>query len=211
MSEDYDKFSYDHYNYVNQVFGDIEVRTLLHEIYKTDKNKHLDFVYGNIEEDGSGFEVGNDSFHHYLMNTHTGEKICSTTAPTMNKLVQNTNRDVNDTLCQSYSLMTYMGTPNKTHHTQRKTRQMEIIHMYRDILKNKEFIQEFKNIIKRSIKGKKTPVGNQPEWKEYKHHKIKKEYWEVFKINNIDFIERIHNTLNDWERFGYNYFIGNNW
>ena len=71
MSEDYDKFSYDHYNYVNQVFGDIEVRTLLHEIYKTDKNKHLDFVYGNIEEDGSGFEVGNDSFHHYLMNTHT--------------------------------------------------------------------------------------------------------------------------------------------
>ena len=211
MSEDYDKFSYDHYNYVNQVFGDIQVRTLLHEIYKTDKNKHLDFVYGSIEEHGSGFEVGNDSFHHYLRNTHTGEKICSITAPTMNKLVQNTNRDVNDTLCQSYSLMTYMGRPNKRHHMQRKTRQMEIIDMYRDILKNKEFIQEFKNIIKLSIKGKKTPLGNQPEWKEYKHHKNQKEYWEVFKINNIDFIERIHNTLNDWERFGYNYFIGSNW
>jgi len=196
-------FGLDHYNYINQVFGDEEVRKIIHKLYKTSKNKDLVFEHGPVSE-GDGFIVSDDSIHHYLRNTKTKEKICSATAPTQKELVQNTIRDTNDTLCQSYSIMTYLGIPIETHHTQLKKRQQKMVDMYKRILANEKFEPELITIIKNRIKG---PKKKPPLWKE--HYDAGDDDWKQFDVNTPEeFIAHINKTLDDWKSFGFAYFIG---
>lgn len=68
--------------------------------------------------------------HHFLVEINTRKEVCS---------ISNKHQDLsinkNDTLCQSYSPLSY----NKEINTDRKERQIDMIKLYRRIVKNKKF------------------------------------------------------------------------
>ena len=205
------KFSYRHYNYINQIFGDEKIRNMI------DKLK-LPSPYDNPKKDWK-FDVVEHSTqgsHHILQNKkNEKEKICS-----VDLGFQNVCHNVYDNLCQSYSILekfdslTSKYTPIKwkwkkdydgkmralprdyTHANQIARRyhkiQMDMINISRTILqtiKEKETLfNEFKEII--STQKSEWKAGN------LTHESV----------NTI--IENIEKTLNEWETYGYIYFIG---
>ena len=90
-------FSKKHYTYINQIFGDATVRKIIEEEYPTT----WEFKVAK-----AGPEFGN-SFHHTVRDREQPDLfICSGEDG-----VQDLNKNVNDTLCQSYSLMNYFEIP----------------------------------------------------------------------------------------------------
>ena len=140
-------FSKKHYTYINQIFGDASVRRIIEEEYPTT----WEFKVAK-----AGPEFGN-SFHHTVRDREDPQLIvCSGVDG-----VQDLNKNVNDTLCQSYSLMNYFEIP--LHSSEKKgiqkkiyqeQNQMAMIQMYRDILngtlENYEDI-DFKELITNEI------------------------------------------------------------
>lgn len=90
-------FSFEHLTYINQFFGDLSVRQIIDEVYKKKK-----YAFG-VEETGDEFE---HSHHHFVINKRSKQVVCS-----VNQGDQDLNINKNDTLCQSYSLLTYFGIP----------------------------------------------------------------------------------------------------
>lgn len=181
-------FSRAHMSYINQIFGDQTVRDVIKEIFKLPGTLI-------VEDGGPDFM---DSNHHAFM-THKGKKICSVALG-----YQNLNVDINDTLCQSYSLMTYLNTPfdmtpSKTATIATKySRQMAMIKMYRTILNNPQFIKVFSNEI--------VFEENNKLWTDSVNHK--KEFFMIKKFKNAaPIIKNIHRVLNIWEDYGWCYFI----
>ena len=173
-------FSFNHYTYINQIFGDQTVRQIITEVFP---NKLLKF---DVEETNENFE---NSHHHILIKNKTNEIICS-----VNSGFQNLNVNKNDTLCQSYSLLTYF---NKNIDESQRQRQMDMIKLYRRIIKNKKFLLEFKNII---------IPENTNIWIDYSiSTNTDKKYIEM---NKRRIISKIKTILDDWETYGYWYFIG---
>ena len=172
-------FSFNHYTYINQIFGDQTVRQIISEVFP---NKLLQF---GVEKTDEEFE---NSHHHILINKNTNEIICS-----VNSGFQNLDVNENDTLCQSYSLLTYF---NKDIDESQLQRQMDMINLYRRIIKNKKFLQEFKSII---------IPENINIWIDYSISTEKdKKYIEM---NKRHIIKKINTVLDDWENYGYWYFI----
>ena len=130
-----------------------------------------------------------------------GKNICSV------KLgYQNLNVDINDTLCQSYSLLKYLQmpfdeTPSKTATIAiKKERQMTMINMYRIILNNEQFIKAFSEEI--------VFETNNTLWTDSVNHK--KEFFMIKKFKNaVPIIKNIHRVLDIWEDYGWCYFVGN--
>jgi len=191
-------FSHDHYSFINQIFGDETVREIISEIYP---NNDYNF---NIEPPNSQGE-----FHHNLIKTQSSDKntvlkFCSVDTAK----IQNTNINKNDTLCQSYSLLEYLHQPIDMHDKTAKDKmqsyrnQMQIIQMYKTILRNPKFISEFKNIVNHNKKQKRF----QRLWKYKNKGKGKTQY--IFLWGPDKILEKIHNVLDDWQEFGYSYFIG---
>jgi hypothetical protein len=248
------KFDLENMTYINQIFGDETVRGLIRELYEPHAAK-----YEFVVEPGEGEFEG--SFHHVLKDKTTDEIICS---------VENGFQDMrvnkNDSLCQSYSLLTFFG---KEIDPDQKQKQMDMIKMYRDLLKNHVFITKFKDEIlieknnklwknytvshkynedlieyekenkqyekamekykskmasyklskqeseisniatsKTSLKSKK-PIEKpeKPDIKQPKKPKLPKGiYLNVTKKSVI--IYEINRILDDWESFGYQFFIG---
>lgn len=168
------KFSRKHYTYINQIFGDITIRQLISETYPS----HLQFKIVNAD----GFE---SDIHHVLYNPKTNETICSVNAG--HQLI---NVDKNDTLCQSYSLLSYFGKPIST---DKVIRQKDMITMYRKILKDERFIKLLDDVIF---------PANKLKWKLYTEEKG------YIPMNKQKLIKDIQNTLDEWEEYGYHYFIG---
>lgn len=184
-------FSKEHYTYINQIFGDLTIREIIKETYAP---RDWDFV---VEDADAEFEYSN---HHVLEKTgKNGEiiKWCS-----VDEGYQNTKINVNDTLCQSYTLLKYLNKPIEKN---MKKRQMEMIKMYRNILKQEYFKKELKSIIDLMRKKiKRTKKLNKPNlWKDFSY-----DYPEPYLNKDIDTIyAEIHSILDKWESYGYLYFI----
>jgi len=178
--EDLELFSNKHYTYINQIFGDATVREIITEVFPNQ------YEFG-VEETGIEFE---NSFHHIVKNRQTGDVICS-----VNAGIQNIFINKNDTLCQSYSLLNYFGIPISKNP---KRRQMAMIKMYREkLLSNAAFIAALDDVI---YKGNRV-------WLDYtKPQKGNRKNWMVMDKKKI--LEKIHEILDEWEQYGYWFFIG---
>lgn len=177
-------FSIKHFTYINQVFGDATIREIIEEEYPT---------VWEFNIASTGPEFGN-SFHHTVRDRDSGNIICS-----VQDDQQDLHTNINDTLCQSYSLMNYFEIPIPD---DQKEKQMAMIKMYRDI-----------------ISGTLEPFGN-INFKEIINREIlkvkeNKTLWENFvsgghvNMNMNILFTNIENTLDEWEEYGYWFFIGN--
>jgi hypothetical protein len=188
-------FSKRHYTYINQIFGDATVRQIIEEEYPTT---------WQFKVAKAGPEFGN-SFHHTVRDREQPELVvCSGVDG-----VQDLNKNVNDTLCQSYSLLNYFEIPiqlseekGKLKQIYHETNQKAMAQMYRDILngtlENYEGV-DFKDILTNEILRVKK---NSKLWRNFVsgrgHINMKPEI--LFK--------NIEDTLDDWEEYGYWFFIG---
>lgn len=170
-------FSLEHYTYINQIFGDETVREIISEVFPNDK------FYFRAEPGTGEFE---DSMHHILIEKKTNHRVCSA-----NNGYQNMDVNKNDTLCQSYSLLTYF---NKNIDADQKQRQMDMVDMYRNILSNGEFILKLDVVM--ITKNKKL-------WRDYT-----KKNEPYIKMNKKVILQKIFDVLDKWEEYGYWFFIG---
>jgi hypothetical protein len=157
------------------------VRELISEVFPNKK-----YVF----RANPGVGVFADSNHHVLVTTKDNKEKCS-----VDDGFQNVNINSHDTLCQSYSLLTYR---NKKIHCSQKERQMDMIKMYREFLENDEFINLLNDEVITNKKNKKL-------WKNYASHK-KKTVYVTMKIDSI--VKHINKVLDLWEAYGYYWFIG---
>lgn len=173
-------FGWKHYAFINQIFGYPAIRKIISEIYPSDLK--LKYVIAGPE-----FE---HSFHHIVYDTIQKKNICSAAEG-----YQNIDIDVNDTLCQSYALMTYFGIPiSKTDKVQK---QKDMVKMYRKMLNDKTFVDALDKVI--HPKSKIT-------W-EYDTG-IKNEDIKDIPMDKTYILKNIRSTLDEWEDYGYYYFIG---
>jgi hypothetical protein len=177
-----------HYSYINHIFGDESVRSIIQEIAGKP---------GKLIVEKSGVEFEN-SFHHVFKAGKTKASIvCSG-----KEGYQAIDIDVNDTLCQSYSLMAYLDmpfdkTPSKDATVEQKySKHMSMIAMYRIILNDKAFVELFN-----------TDIDYPEEWidtiddtNEFPIITKYKTGPEILKV-----VERV---LNVWEKYGWMYFVG---
>jgi hypothetical protein len=183
-------FSQEHYTYINQIFGDETIRDVISEMYV---DRDWKFAVEDANED---FEYSN---HHVLIKRgKMGELIkwCSVDERHQNILINK-----NDTLCQSYTLMKYLNKPIVKN---MKKRQMDMIRMYRNIVKRDYFKEELHGIIEiMRRKIKKTRKKNNPSlWKDYTNSPV------TYLQKNYDTIyAEINNVLDKWEKYGYWFFI----
>jgi len=178
-----DYFKWKHFTYINQIFGDAAVREIISEVYP---NKCLEFRVEKVDSD-SGFEDGTD--HHVLFDKSKKKRICS--VDTLK--IQNIRVNIYDTLCQSYTLLTYFDRKiYKTH----KARQMEMIRMYRDILNNRTLVKKIQNEI---VDNKR----NKGLWSDYTQN-IDGNVMLDMDMSTI--LRNIRDTLNKWEDYGYHHF-----
>ena len=172
------EFSFEHYTYINQIFGDQSVREIITEVFPNKK-------YEMSVEPGVGEFV--DSHHHTLTDKKSKDIICS---------VENDDQDLaknkNDTLCQSYSLLTYLKIPIKK---DQKKKKKDMIAMYRKILSTKNFLDV---LIKEILNN----PANKRIWKN--ETLTNKPYL----IMDSNLIKKINDVLDKWENYGYWYFIG---
>jgi len=184
-------FGKDHYTYINQIFGDLTVREIIKEIYAP-----RDWNFVAIPQTEGRFR---GSYHHILEKKgKNGEIIqwCS--------VEEDFQVDINenDTLCQSYTLLKYL---NKPIDKNMKKRQIEMVKMYRNILKRDDFKKELSGIVEIMQKTiKKIKRKNNPTlWKDYTYDKpepyLNKDYDVLY--------AEIQSVLEKWEKYGYLYFI----
>ena len=207
-------FSLYHYWYINQIFGDQDVREFLcksnsYGSYKN--NTELELFVKSVPPDDPDFDEGD---HHICKKTKTGEEICSVSLG-----YQDLTVNPNDTNCQSYSLLEKFGSLtnkfNKPSGSQRQEEQAEIlkemVNFYSSVLKtienNKTLNKKFKEIIDYNKKhanngeGWKTKVSNTEANIEVGDKiPIKEQSYE-------EIMEDIKQTLDDWDNYGYLYFI----
>ena len=177
-------FSKKHYTYINQIFGDISVREIIKEVYPNDKFNFVVLKANDIDN----FE--NNSLHHVLEYVKSGRQLCS-----VQQKHQDLTKNLNDTLCQSYSLMNYFGI--KISRVRRK-KQEDMVRMYKTLLNNDEFVKKLNDDILTNKKNKKI-------WVDYSKP-IKPTQYLDMNVNNL--VKNINMVLDNWNDYGYNYFIG---
>ena len=189
--ENLEIFGRAHYSYINQIFGDETVRKI---IKRLTKNPGILAV----EPSGSDFE---NSFHHiFKANRTKASTICS-----VEEGYQNITVDINDTLCQSYSLMTFLQIPFDKTPSENATIEMKhskhlaMIGMYRMILSNEKFINIFSNDI--------VFDGNNELWEDTVDDENPFNIIEHYKTG-ANIIEVIQRVLTIWEQYGWRYFVG---
>jgi hypothetical protein len=182
---DYHEFSRAHMSYINQIFGDITVRQIIQEIYPRS---------GSLAVLTSGPEF---EYSHHHIYKKDGESVCS-----IEMGYQNTLIDVNDNLCQSYALMSYLDipfdkTPSSTASVeQKRMKQMAMINMYRNILENKDFVKIFINEV--------VFEKNNKLWTDW----VNRKFYIIQKLSAARIIKHIKKVLDAWENYGWRYFVG---
>ena len=185
-------FSRAHYSYINQIFGDLYVREIIQQIYKNKKGLKGTLI---SEESTAGPFIG--TWHHMFKLNR--KEICS-----VNEEYQNVTVDVNDTLCQSYSLMNFMQIPfDKTPSItatikQKKEKQMAMIGMYRQLLSDPKFIKTVSDEIMHPANDKLWSDSVDDDHPFYILERYK---------NISDIIQNIQQVLDVWEKYGWQYFI----
>jgi hypothetical protein len=173
-------FGWKHYAYINQIFGTPKIRSVIMKIYPSE----LKLKY---EKSGPEFE---NSHHHFVYNPRTNQRFCS-----VDSGYQNEKKDENDNLCQSYSLLTYFGIPISK--TNKIKRQMDMIYVYRTILSDERFVKALDSVIY---------PGADYDW-EYDTGVSGEMIYDI-PMNKQSIIQNILSILDEWEEYGYNYFIG---
>lgn len=177
-------FSKKHYTYINQIFGDATVREIIEEEYPTT---------WEFQVAKAGIEFGN-SFHHTVRDRETMDVVCSVADEQ-----QDLHKNVNDTLCQSYSMMNYFEIPISD---DKREKQMAMVQMYRDIIngtmENYEGV-DFKEILTNEILSDKR---NKNLWRNFVTNRGS------ISMNPTTLFKNINETLDEWEDYGYWFFIG---
>ena len=171
-NEKLEEFSLEHFTFINQFFGDETVREVIAEVFPNEKYKF------KIEK------VGQGSFHHVLIDKKD-KRICS-----FEKGHQNMDVDKHETLCQSYSLLTFLGARIKK---DKKKKQMDMVSMYETLLEDKDFKKKLRAAI---------DIPNSA-WKDYC-----KKGAPAFEITERAFFSKVKQVLKKWREYGYWYFIG---
>lgn len=187
-------FSRAHMSYINQIFGDISVREIIQEIGSQINIKGKLVV---LDAD----ETFENSSHHIYQPGKTAKRVvCS-----VDKGYQNINVDINDNLCQSYSLMNYFKLPfdktpsDKADRLQKYSKHVAMISMYRGLLKNAEFIEKFISEIVQRENNKLWTDTTDDENGFYIIEKYRKTPEKIF--------DNIMRVLNIWEDYGWHYFV----
>lgn len=198
------KFSNMHFTYINQIFGDRTVREDIYDSFGGDLKPYTFKVIRSPEFEGS--------FHHMLkMKKKQKGKIVNLCSALLG--YQDIDVNVNDTLCQTYSLMIFMGklapdelSQEKIDSIDRKELQHNMVDMYYEIMENKMFMEKLKEIITNPLNGRL--------WADY----TKTEYVIKGKKNCemnpnllMDYdtiVANIRKTLEQWKEYGYWHFIG---
>jgi len=166
------KFSKEHFTFINQFFGDQTVREVIAQVFP---NKKYRFEIEDYET----------SHHHVLYDIKKKRKICS-----IENNIQDMHIDKNDTLCQSYSLLTFF---NLSIDENKVKRQMDMINMYESILESKYFRKTLEETI---------DIPNRA-WRDYRA-----EGNPPLTLQKSSFYSAIKRTLNHWREYGYHFFIG---
>ena len=194
-----DLFDLEHKTYINQIFGDETIREIITETYAP-----RDWYF--VVEAGVGVFEGTD--HHVLerkLKNGEIERWCS-----VDEGIQNNIVNVNDNLCQSYSLLKFLNKPLTKN---MKKTQKEMINMYRAILKRPYFKKELQNIvtimnakIDKLVKGTKKSSKKKKEDKTlwFDYTSIDEPY--LYKDYHTIYAE-ILNVLDKWEKYGYWLFV----
>ena len=191
-NEDLVRFGREHYTFINQFFGDKGVRMYIKHIFKK-QNKKYKLVFDKNASSRFASDRSGNSGHHYVINRQTKQEMCS------DELGYQTQ--INDTLCQTYSLMHFFDLP--VNNENRKEMQEDMVRMYRSLLENKEFMNYLEN-----GDPKKKQYGlifPNPDWKDYRNNDKGEPFVNMTKDELFENVKRV---LNDWESFGYYYFIG---
>ena len=233
-------FGLDHYTFINGVLGDLALRRIIQEEFKSPSGWKLAVCDSGPEFLGS--------YHHYCLKGEGGEEEmwCSGDLG-----IQDTKIHPNDTLCQSYSIGVYMGTINtKRKLVLNRKLQEEMIKAWREILENKRVLEQIKDsvnlldgnivlntetekssegILKKEFvvylnslttkKLKNLCILNDlavwgPKKKLRKRLLAKTEYIVdvplIYRKNPDRIITKINKVLDEWESYGWKYFAMNN-
>ena len=206
--------------YINQIFGDQSVRSVIYSLFgNKEHNKNYRFGLVEFNSGDNEWEKANedhsvpkrkasyyddivdkvkiddsDDNHHVLYDIVKEKYIDSIN--TEGFKYQDQERDSEDSLCQTYSLMKFF---NKRMNKDPIKKQKQMIVFYRALLKNKHFIQK----IKEEIFYKKP--FDQEVWEDEDENIIPTQ-------NDKDFDKlkkKILDTLDKWDKYGYWYFIKN--
>ena len=101
MESKLEDFGNRHYDYINQIFGTSAIREVIQSKYPQSHDWIL-----KSEDSGPEFE---NSFHHFCGTVCGKDRWCS-----VEEGLQDIDIYPNDTLCQSYSLMKYLGLIQET-------------------------------------------------------------------------------------------------
>ena len=193
------------YTYINQVFGDEEVRELIQDYYKDPEYK----LEARLHGPGEPFE---GTHHHIVSYKNKKNKmiICSA-----EQGYQNIDKNKNDMLCQSYSLMNYLHRPmepadpkNDDNDVYNMRRQQKMVEMYREFLADTTFLQKLNTLFKKIKKDEPrrwlSYINASNKYDSNEHEKTKK-FLKPVDWDNI--VQEIEKVLYIWERYGYWEFI----
>lgn len=173
------------YSYINAIFGDLTVRSIIEEVMKKP---------GTLVAEPSGEEFENSSHHVFKSGR---KKVCS-----VDELYQDRRVDENDTLCQSYSLMTYLRipfdkTPSKDATVEQKhSKHIAMIAMYRMILNNDKFVKLFN-----------TEITYPSEWIDMVDDTNEFPIITKYKTGP-QILKVVKKVLDIWEKYGWMYYVG---
>jgi len=187
-------FSRNHFTYINQYFGNAAVRDIIMERYPSDKYTLISKLVTNDD-----FEEG---YHHLVYDKENDKTICSVD----DQKQQNPNIDKEDTLCQTYSLLTYLNFifPEKGYQLPPRNESIDykiekqriMVRMYRDLLSDEELVKLFKNKLEYPYVW----------FKNFIYYKNGEPVGSGFTIGMI--ITQIKKVLDIWEDYGFYAFIG---
>jgi hypothetical protein len=214
-------FSLNHYTYINQIFGDMSVREIIHDSATAPQRKYS-FSESKLTQ----------GKHHFLSygKKPKEEMVCSMKTGIQKMGTNYTKKqDKNDTLCQSYSLLFFFD--HEIHKvdptdsleeeiTIKKNRQLQMIRMYRTLIRDltnpkKDFKSrlDFQILsIMRETHAEYSrvdlPDDKVPKiWMDYTQPPIKRGVYPYLNVELKKLFQNINRVLDDWEAFGYWYFI----
>ena len=220
-------FSLEHLTFINQIFGDISVREIIEEVFKDERRQRLqardkpeeNFRFKLVVEKNVGSMYDGRTAHHLLVKVQDDQeidgwkdrnllqsypksrfqRICS--ANSVNGC-QDIAININDTLCQSYSLLTFMGREEELAPDEKpgldtesmKKRQRTMTEMYRYMISNPEFVKSLDDVIHDKNLGL---------WKDFR-----KGPKTILPMNKDAILRKISTVLHKWDEYGFYYFIG---
>ena len=203
-------FSLRHYYYINQLLGDLTLRAVIEEEFKSPGGWTL-----AVEESGPEFE---GSFHHYCVKG--GKQWCS-----VDEGIQDLGTNPHDTLCHSYSMMKYMGNIRNTDVKLTKSLQQRMVEMWRDLVANRKVQEQIIASVQQTVgleqwsrkdlqtlakkHGIKANGKTSKIIASLKRKKIgtKREYYmKNVTPRSAGIIKKIYAVLDEWEEYGWKWY-----